>query len=91
MKNKLAIVVPAYNEEKVLKQTIKILTQLIHDLQPKQIDSDSFILFVDDGSTDQTWNFIKTASLQNPMIRGLKLARKFGHEYALWAGLREVR
>lgn len=91
MKNKLAIVVPAYNEEKVLKQTIKILTQLIHDLQPKQIDSDSFILFVDDGSTDQTWNFIKTASLQNPMIRGLKLARNFGHQYALWAGLMEVR
>lgn len=91
MKNKLAIVVPAYNEEKVLKQTIKVLTQLIRDLQPKQIASDSFILFVDDGSTDQTWNFIKTASLQNPMIRGLKLARNFGHQYALWAGLMEVR
>ena len=90
MKNKLAIVVPAYNEEKILKQTIQRLLKVISDLQSK-ISAESYILFVDDGSTDRTWKIIEDANQQDFRIHGLKLSRNFGHQYALWAGLMEVR
>lgn len=84
----LAIVVPCFNEEAVLKKTILELIKIV-DLMQKagQVASNSFILFVDDGSTDLTWQKIAHATKQNKMIKGLKLSRNFGHQQALIAGL----
>jgi polyisoprenyl-phosphate glycosyltransferase len=84
----LTIVVPCYNEEAVLPETISRLDQLLERLiQEKLISTSSKILFVDDGSKDDTWPIIYKTSLMNEHIRGLKLSRNVGHQNALLAGL----
>ncbi len=61
---KLAIAVPCYNEEEVLPQTIEKLTVLLNSLiMRQQIANDSFLFFVDDGSTDHTAEILKRAHL----------------------------
>ena len=56
----LAVVVPCYKEEAVLHETHKRLSQLFDRLiQARQISPESYILYVNDGSTDQTWAIIK--------------------------------
>jgi glycosyltransferase involved in cell wall biosynthesis len=80
----LAVVIPCYNEEEVLPETVKQLTALMQEMeQEKLIDTGSAIWFVDDGSKDKTWELIEG----NSYIRGLKLARNRGHQNALLAGL----
>ncbi|WP_246938996.1 glycosyltransferase family 2 protein [Bacillus pinisoli] len=84
----LTIVVPCYNEEEVLHDTITQLDQLLSGMiQEELLSSTSKVLFVDDGSKDQTWNMIFKASIRNPMMKGLKLSRNVGHQNALLAGL----
>ncbi|WP_342432813.1 glycosyltransferase family 2 protein [Neobacillus sp. FSL H8-0543] len=84
----LTIVVPCYNEEDVLPDTISQLSQLIKALTGDQLISNrSKILFVDDGSKDRTWELIYKESLRNDYVRGLKLSRNAGHQNALLAGL----
>ncbi|MBU8772736.1 glycosyltransferase family 2 protein [Cytobacillus oceanisediminis] len=84
----LTIVVPCYNEEEVLPDTINQLNGLLEELLDDELVSDkSKILFVDDGSRDRTWQIIYKQSLNNPKVRGLKLARNAGHQNALLAGL----
>lgn len=82
----LALVVPCYNEEEMIGITINTLTHVLEELVTlDQISSDSFILFVDDGSTDQTLNFIRENKSER--VKGLKLASNVGHQNALVAGL----
>jgi len=57
-------------------------------LETKKISSHSFLLFVDDGSTDNSWALIEDMS-ESPLIRGLKLSKNFGHQNALLAGMEE--
>lgn len=84
----LTIVVPCYNEEEVLTETINQLDQFVHQLIGEQLVSDrTKILFVDDGSKDQTWDLIYKAGLRNEHVRGIKLSRNVGHQNALLAGL----
>jgi glycosyltransferase involved in cell wall biosynthesis len=84
----LTIVVPCYNEEEVLPETIKQLSQLLEELENENLASDkSKILFVDDGSEDRTWPIIYKQSLNNDKVRGIKLSRNVGHQNALLAGL----
>ncbi len=84
----LTIVVPCYNEEEVLTETITQLDQLVKQLISEQLVSNrTKILFVDDGSKDRTWEIIYKAGLRNEHIRGLKLSRNVGHQNALLAGL----
>src|SRR4051812_37836952 len=84
----LTIVVPCYNEEEVLQDTMIKLQQLINRyISDEMISPNSKILFVDDGSKDQTWSLIYKASLREEHIRGLKLAHNVGHQNALLAGL----
>ncbi len=86
--DKLCIVVPCYNEEQALLYTNKELTGVLDRLmQSGKIDKASFILYVDDGSRDSTWNIIENFRKQSPLIFGLKLARNTGHQNALTAGL----
>ncbi|ARP42486.1 glycosyltransferase family 2 protein [Geobacillus thermodenitrificans] len=84
----LAIVVPCYNEEEVLPETIGRLRSLREELiEERLISPKSALLFVDDGSRDSTWKLIYKASLRYPEVKGLKLARNAGHQNALLAGL----
>ncbi|MCP3739976.1 glycosyltransferase family 2 protein [Rossellomorea sp. BNER] len=84
----LTIVVPCYNEEDVLPETISQLNVFLGQLEEEGIVSDkSKILFVDDGSKDQTWKMVYKASLREKRVRGLKLSKNVGHQNALLAGL----
>lgn len=85
---KLGIVSPCYNEEKILQLSVNKLTNLISSLVEKgKIQPDSFVLFVNDGSTDNTWSLIKTIHEQNPNFKGLNLAHNVGHQNAIMAGM----
>jgi polyisoprenyl-phosphate glycosyltransferase len=86
---RLAIVVPCYNEVEVLGTTIPRLLNLLDELKSHHgCSSESFVLFVDDGSRDDTWLQIKTAAaLHHQSVRGLRLACNVGHQGALLAGL----
>lgn len=84
----LYIVIPCYNEETVLPETMKRLKEKITNLiSTKKISSKSKILFVNDGSTDNTWNIIKNISNKDKQITGISLSRNFGHQNALLSGL----
>lgn len=84
----LTIVVPCYNEEAVLPDTIQELKYYLSEwIERKTISDKSKILFVDDGSRDRTWEIIYKESLLCERIKGLKLARNAGHQNALLAGL----
>lgn len=84
----LAIIVPCYNEQEVLNETISQLkSKLEHLISEHLVSKHSKILFVDDGSIDNTWHLIYKASLNNELVKGLKLSRNVGHQNALLAGL----
>ena len=85
---RLAIVVPCYKEEAVLVETTKRLTKVMEALiNRKLITPNSFILYVNDGSTDGTWSLISTLHSNNKSICGVNLASNVGHQNALMAGL----
>lgn len=87
--DRLAIVVPCYNEEEVLKLASQALRSVLDRLvQSGKIASDSFILFVNDGSKDKTWDLIEEEHKTYPVqVSGVKLAGNVGHQFALTAGL----
>lgn len=88
---KIAIVIPCYNEEKVLPRTAPLFAAKIRELvENGKVASDSFVLFCDDGSKDSTWNLIKQMAASNPIFRGLSLSRNRGHQNVLLAGLTDV-
>ena len=88
----LAIVVPCYKEEAVLHETHKRLSLLLDKLiTERHISQDSYILYVNDGSTDQTWPIIKDLHQNTPYACGLNLAGNVGHQNALMAGLNAVK
>ncbi len=90
--DRLAIVVPCYNEEEMLPITTKELTEVINDLIYKEkIAKDSYILYVDDGSKDATWELIEKLHKENDKVFGLKLAGNVGHQYALTAGMIQAK
>lgn len=87
-KLKLAIVVPCYNEQEVFPDTKAALNIVLNNLiNEKLVAENSYILFVDDGSKDQTWSLITEANKESKLFRGLKLSRNRGHQNALMAGL----
>lgn len=84
----LAIVVPCFNEEEMLPISSKELREKLAELVAKgKISEESFILFVDDGSKDKTWELIEKEHNEHKEVYGLKLAGNVGHQYALTAGL----
>ncbi len=86
--DRLAIVVPCYNEEEMLPITTKELTGVLEDLIRKgKIAKNSYILYVDDGSKDATWELIEKLHKENDKVFGLKLAGNVGHQFALTAGM----
>lgn len=83
----LIIVVPCFNEDAVLNETTAQLSEVLLDMEEKKLILSGEILYVDDGSRDQTWKRIEDLSQKNKRIKGLKLAHNVGHQQALWAGL----
>lgn len=89
---KLYIVVPCYNEEEVLPITAPNLkTQLLKMISAGLIEEDSKIVFVNDGSTDQTYRMISELSASDTYFAGICLSRNRGHQNALLAGLMECK
>ena len=87
--DKLAIVVPCYNEEEVLKIASQALREVLDDLAGKRkIAEDSFILFVNDGSIDSTWQIIKDLKKLDEHFTGISFSRNEGHQKAVLAGLK---
>jgi len=85
---RLTIIVPCYNEAAVLPKSSQVLgTILTKMIQSKQVNPRSQILFVDDGSSDQTWTLIRQLEQDNLIFSGLKFSRNFGHQNALMAGM----
>lgn len=87
---KLIIVVPCYNEEEVLKETTRQLSDILALMENEGKIKEGKIIYVDDGSKDTTWTLIEQLADVNPRVMGLKLAHNVGHQQALWAGLKWV-
>lgn len=88
MSNILYVVIPCYNEEEVLHETIKIMKKKMNELiKKKEISKDSKVMFVNDGSSDKTWQMIEEVSRKNSLFTGISLSRNRGHQNALVAGL----
>lgn len=87
----LAIVVPCFNEELCINLTTNKLLEVIDFLVKKNKISDkSYIYFVDDGSSDRTWELISNIHVNNPRVKGLKFIKNFGNQKALVAGYEAV-
>ena len=85
---RLGIVVPCFNEEEVLPETARRLTELLQGIMAGgHVAADSQIVFVDDGSRDHTWELIEALASRDARIGGIKLSRNRGHQNALLAGL----
>lgn len=85
----LYLVVPSYNEEEILNYSANILKEKLKSLIEKEmISKKSKILFVDDGSTDKTWEIIVSLNKETKMMTGIKLSKNQGHQNALLAGLK---
>lgn len=88
----LYVVIPCYNEEDVLPETARRLTDKLFALMnDKMISPKSRVLLVDDGSKDSTWTLIMSLHKENRLFSGLKLAHNRGHQNALVAGLLAAR
>lgn len=85
----LNIVVPCYNEEEILTiKTFTELTNLVSELiENVEIHENSTVVYIDDGSKDNSWNLIKNESEKNQYCQGVKLSKNKGHQNALLAGL----
>lgn len=92
MKPKLWIVIPCYNEEKVLQVTCDMFLSKVKELEQKEIISkESKILFVNDGSKDKTWEIIEELSKKDSHFIGISQSRNRGHQNAVLAGLMEAK
>ena len=82
----LSIIIPAYNEEAVIETTEKTIADLMEE---EKIDYE--LVFVDDGSRDQTWSILEKLHKANPRITAVHFSRNFGKESAIFAGLASAR
>ena len=81
-------VIPCYNEEAVLPETVKRLTEKLQSMASQGLAGEkSRMLLVDDGSKDKTWQLISQYNRENPYVEGVKLAHNRGHQNALLCGL----
>lgn len=84
----LTIVVPVFNEESVLDIFYEKITAFF--IKNKTVCPDYEIIFVDDGSTDNTWKCIKKLINDHAHVHGIKFSRNFGKEAAIFAGLHKA-
>ena len=82
----LSIVIPLLNEEESLEE--------LHDWIANVMEFNQFsyeILFIDDGSTDESWNVIEKLAQKNPKVKGIRFHKNFGKSQALHAGFKNAR
>ncbi|MBO6228953.1 MAG: glycosyltransferase family 2 protein [Ruminiclostridium sp.] len=79
----LSVIVPAYNEQENIENTASVISGIL-----RKNGTEYELIFVDDGSKDDTWNIIAGLSEKDPSIRGLHFSRNFGKEGAIFAGLK---
>ena len=92
MPPRLIIVIPCYNEEEVLPITCRLFRGELEGLIARnKVSADSRILFVNDGSTDSTWEIIRGLSEQCELFEGISQSRNRGPQSTLLAGLMEAR
>ena len=82
MNGLLSVIIPAYNEEEMISRTAETISGVL-----EQADISYELLFVNDGSKDNTWNEILKAGEKDPNILGVHFSRNFGKEAAVFAGL----
>jgi len=88
----LAIIIPCFNEELLIENTVSSLFEVINSLIEKgKILEDSYIYVVDDGSRDKTWSIIEDLHRKNSLLKGTKFVKNYGNQKALLAGLLGVR
>ncbi len=88
----LMIIIPCYNEQEVLPVTAPVFLAKLRELaELGLISGNSRILFVDDGSSDSTWDLITKYSREDPHYIGIRQSRNRGHQKAVLAGLMEAR
>ena len=88
----LYIVVPCYNEEQVLPITSQLFLQKLRSLERAwKISPESRVLFVDDGSKDNTWQILCDLARQDRHFKGIRQSRNRGHQNAVLAGLMEAK
>ncbi|MGC8867729.1 MAG: glycosyltransferase family 2 protein [Elusimicrobiales bacterium] len=81
MEEKLSIIIPVYNESENIKPLFEEIKDAIQNFE---------VIFVDDGSTDETWQRIKELSYHDPRVKGVRLSRNFGQTQAIKAGINEA-
>ncbi len=79
----VSVVVPAFNEA----QNIPLLYRRVAEVLTQAVSRNWELIFADDGSRDATWPVICALAADDPKVRGVRLSRNFGHQYALLAGL----
>lgn len=82
MNNLLSVIIPAYNEEGMIHKTSSVISNI---LKKEKIPHE--LIFVNDGSIDDTWEQIQKESEQSSVVRGIRFSRNFGKEAAIYAGL----
>lgn len=86
----LSIIVPCFNEKECINSAVNKLTEILKKLEEdNEISSKSFLFFVDDGSSDETWELIKAEHEKNSKVKGAKFTRNYGNQMAILAGLFE--
>ncbi|MCM1369223.1 MAG: glycosyltransferase family 2 protein [Candidatus Amulumruptor caecigallinarius] len=89
-KIRLAIVCPCYNEHEALPISAGLLRNLMDSMVNEGlVAADSYVLWVNDGSRDNTWEIIKNLHAADPLFHGLNLAHNVGHQNAIMAGMLE--
>lgn len=84
---KLSIIIPVFNEEAVIGTTHKSISGLLEDMIWKEIISDYEIIYVDDGSKDNSLSLLRTFSTESQKVKVISFSRNFGHQPALTAGI----
>ncbi|MBN2031170.1 glycosyltransferase family 2 protein [bacterium] len=79
----ISIVIPVLNEEETLRELYKRLISILE----KEMKISYEIIFIDDGGHDTSWNIIESLHTENSRVKGIQFSRRFGHQYALKAGL----
>ena len=82
----LSVILPSYNEEKMIAKATARMAEI---LQPEKIDYE--LLFIDDGSRDNTWAQINEAAEKDSHVVGVHFSRNFGKEAAMFAGLEQAK
>lgn len=83
---KISVIIPMYQEEKVVKECYKRITNVLTNLN----DYDYEIIFIDDGSKDQTFSLLQEIAVLNTKVKVISFTRNFGHQAAVIAGLKKV-